>query len=63
MVLRTQARILFLKTREAIASASSLLVDVTGINMDGDETTIGRIASDDYNSYNVSEGILHFQND
>ena len=50
-----------LTTEESIASASSQLVDVTGINMDDDETTSGSIASDGYDSYNVPERIFHQQ--
>ena len=43
-----------LTTEESIASASSQSVDMTGINIDDDETTSGIIASDGYDSYNVS---------
>ena len=50
-----------LTTEESIASASSQSVDVTGINMNDDETTGGSIASDGYDSYNIPEGIFHHQ--
>ena len=48
-------------TQESIASLSSQSVDVTGINMDDDETTSGSIASDGYDSYNIPKGIFHHQ--
>ena len=41
---------ILLTTKESIASASSKSVDVTGINMDYDETTSRSIASDGYDS-------------
>ena len=50
---------IILTTKESIASPSSQSVDVTGINMDENETTSGSIASDGYDSYNVPEGICH----
>ena len=49
-------------TKESIASESSQSVDVTGINMDDDDTTSGSIASYGYYSYNVPEGIFHHHN-
>ena len=49
-------------TKESIASASLQWGDVTGINIDYDETTSGSIVSDGYDSYNVLEGIFHHQN-
>ena len=50
-----------LTTEESIAILSSQSVDVTGINMDYDETTSGSIASDGYDSYNIPKGIFHHQ--
>ena len=47
--------------KKIIASASSQLVDVTGVNMDDYDTTSGSIASDGYDSYNVPERIFHHQ--
>ena len=46
-------------TKKSIASATFQSVDVNGINIYDDEDTSGIIASDGYNSYNVSEGIFH----
>ena len=50
-----------LTTQEFIASLSSQSVDVTGINMDDDETSSGSITSDAYDSYNIPKGIFHHQ--
>ena len=55
------SKIIRLTTKESIASASFQSVDVTVINMDDDETTIGSIASDGYDSYHIPEGIFHHQ--
>ena len=43
----------------SITSASSQSVDVTGINIDDNETNSGIIASDGYDYYNVPEGIFY----
>ena len=50
-----------LTTEEPIASALLQSVDVTGINMDDNETTSGSIGSDGYDYYYVPEGIFHQQ--
>ena len=50
-----------LTTKESIASLSSQSVDVTGINMDDDDTTSRSIASDGYDSDNIPKGIFHHQ--
>ena len=54
-------KIIHLLTKESIASSSSKSVDVTGINMDDNETNSGSIASDVYDFYNVPEGIFYNQ--
>ena len=45
-----------LTTKESIVIASSQSVIVAEININDNDTTSGRIASDGYNFYNVSEG-------
>ena len=52
---------IFLTTEESTASASSQFFDVTGININDDETISGSIASDDYDSYNISKGVFYHE--